>query len=354
MKIAPFLAPALLLFPSFPLHADSLTDLFPPDSKVVIGIRVHNLALSVTQTLIPKMRAAAAGWLKAVPLDNIDLLHDIDEVLLASSGAPAGKGSNSSGIVVVAGRFDVARLAEGAKTYRDVPLLECDGDAGSLVGLLDAGTAVIGDPVLVRAAIDQHLDKRVGKGRIDSVLNDRITSLRQRYDFWGLGDRPDGFALPLFDVSLMESIDRFQFGMQLASGLELTAEIHPRSAKDAEKVNIVLEGMETLVKGLDGSFDLRSESGAMKLTVSMPEADLRKASGPKTAAPATAPVPASVPVTEVPETGPTAAAEIAPAPAAPPVPAAAPAPAAPPVIAPKPAAPAEKTDTVILTLPGKK
>ncbi len=187
MKFVRCLLPFLLTLRAVPAAADTLTDLLPPDTKVVFGIRVHNLALSsVAQTFAAQAQAATAGWLKTVPLDGIDLLRDIDEVLIASTG----KGQSPQSIVVVAGRFDVARLAEGAKLYHEVPLLTGKAETDSAVALLENGAAILGDAPLVRAAIDQ----RAGKSRIDRALNDRITSLRQRYDIWGLGERAEGFA----------------------------------------------------------------------------------------------------------------------------------------------------------------
>jgi hypothetical protein len=187
---------------------------------VVFGIRVHGLVLSsMAHTFAAQAQTAAAGWLKAVPLDGIDLLRDIDEILIASSA----KAQSPSSLIVVTGRFDVARLTEGATRYHGVPLLAGETETDNVVALLDSGIALIGDPARVRAAIDQ----RGGKNRIDAALNDRITSLRQRYDIWGLGERPEGFVPPIPEVKVVESIERFQFGMQMANGLELGAEITP-------------------------------------------------------------------------------------------------------------------------------
>jgi hypothetical protein len=135
--------------------------------------------------------------------------------------------------VVVTGRFDVARLAEGAKRYGTVcPCWEAKRIPIAVVALLDGGTALIGDRTLVRAAID----RRGGTTGTDPTLNDRIASLRQRYDVWGLGEQPEGFAAPVPEAKAVESIDRFQFGIELSSGLELGAEIHTRSPPDAEKL----------------------------------------------------------------------------------------------------------------------
>src|ERR1700691_2404274 len=102
MKLARCVLPVLFALRALPAAGDTITDLFPPDTKVVFGIRVHNLAISsVAQSFAAQAHAAAAGWLKAVPMDGIDFLRDIDEVLIASSG----KGPNPSALVFVTGRF---------------------------------------------------------------------------------------------------------------------------------------------------------------------------------------------------------------------------------------------------------
>ena len=336
----------LLGMSALPAGADTLTDLLPPGTKVVFGIRVHNLALSsVAQEFAAQAQTAAAGWLKAVPLDGIDLLRDIDEVLIATSG----KGPNPPSLIVVTGRFNIARLAEGAERYHGIAMLSGDAESGTAVALFENGTALIGDTPLVRSAIDH----RGGKGRIDPTLNDRITSLRQRYDIWGLGEPADGLTSPIPEAKMLESVDRFQFGMQLANGLELTAEIHARSAEDGEKLNTALGMLAALLQGhgqsANGSkFDLKSEGGTLKLLVSISDEDLKKALSVETATLSSVKMQSATPVVssnEPAETGPSVPAET-------PAPAPVPAPVAPKPIAAK--TPDTETDTVIFKLPGKK
>jgi hypothetical protein len=354
MKFARYLLPAVLTLPAVSA-ADTLTDLLPPETKVVFGIRVHNLAISSTaQTFAAQAQAAAAGWLKAVPLDGIDFLRDIDEVLIATSG----KGKTPPAIIVVTGRFDVPRLAEGAKRYyRNVPLLEGEAAGDATVAVLDSSTAILGDANLVRAAID----RRGAQSRIDVALNDRITSLRQRYDIWGIGEQSEGFALPVPEAQVLESVDRFQFGIQMASGLELSAEIHARSAGDAGKLRTAVGTIAAIVKGQTSAstakFDLQADAETLKLSVYIPDAELQKTIEAETSALSPVSVAAPMAGADAEGSGPNTAPEAAPlAAATPPArPAAAQTAAAQP--APKPAAPKvldQDQDTVVFKLPGKK
>ncbi|MEI9975624.1 MAG: hypothetical protein WDO73_28305 [Ignavibacteriota bacterium] len=305
---------------------------------------------SVVQSFAPQAQAAAAGWLKAIPLHEIDLLRDIDEVLIASSG----KGKTPASILVVTGRFDAAHLAEGAERYHGVPLVR-GGASNSAVAVLDNATMIVGEIALVQAAIDQ----RVVKNRIDAALNDRITSMRQRYDIWGLGEPSEGIASAIPEAKMLESIDRFQFGMQLASGLELSAEIHARSLKDGEKLRDSLGMIAALLKGQNQSangnkFDLQVEGGTLKLAVSISDEELKKAiafhGAPSTVALAS-PAPMAT-TSDATEGGPNVTPEASPvAPVTKAVPASAskttPAPCTARVVAPE-------ADTVVFKLPGKK
>ena len=354
MKFARYIFPVVLTLPAASAAADTLTDLLPPETKVVFGIRVHNLAISSTaQAFASQAQSAAAGWLKAVPLDGIDFLRDIDEVLIATSG----KGKTPPALVVVTGRFDIPRLAKGVKRYyRNVPLLVGEAESDAVVALLDSSTAVLGDANLVRAAID----RRGAKTGIEADLNDRITSLRQRYDIWGIGDRTEGFTSLVPEVKILESADRFQFGMQMASGLELSAEIHARSSADAGKLRTAVGMIAAVVKGRTAAsaakFDLQADGGTLKLSVYIPEAELKKTIEAETAA--LSPVSVSAPVASADGEagGPSQAPE------APSLATAAPAQSASVQAAaaqPAPKLPAPKVldqdqDTVVFKLPGKK
>jgi hypothetical protein len=80
----------------------------------------------------------------------------------------------------------------------------------------------------------------------------------------------------------LQSVDRFAFGVTLANGLELTADLHVRSPKDLEKLSASLQFLEVMLKaqpagGNEARFDLRTEDGAIHLSLSIPEEALKKA-----------------------------------------------------------------------------
>ena len=346
MKLAHSLLPLLLCAHAVPVHADVLTDFFPPDTKVVFGTRVHNLELSsVAQSFSKQAQEAGASWLKMAPFAGLNILRDIDEVMLCNSG----KGNNTPSLIVVAGRFDVAKMAAGAKLYHDVPVLGGEKEQSSLIAFLDDHTILAGNATLVHNAIDH----RAGGARIDTAFNDRLTSLRQRYDVWGVGERTPDPAAAKPGTAGLDFLDRFQFGVQLASGLELTAELHAKSAADLEKLSASLQLMASVLKGKSNTtngpkFELKTEDSTVKLTLSIPEADLLKIVNSELAvlSPGAKPATAPEPPASTPETAP------APLPA-PPVPPSKPMPIA--AVKPANAQVFDKDgNTLILQLPGKK
>ena len=361
MKLAQCVLSLLVIGQSMPAFADTLTDLLPSETKVVFGIRVHNIAFSpLVKSLASQANGMTGDWMKLIPSIGFDPLRDIDEVLIAT----AGEGKTAPTLLIAAGRFDVAKLGEHARLYRNVPMLGGEKEGDGVIALLSPELALAGDQAMVRAAID-HRD---GGTKIDRALNDRITSLRQRYDVWGLGDHPGAFAQQLGDAKGLESVDRFQFGMQLTSGLELSGEVHVASAEEAEKLNQSLQLMAMMLKSQqtsDGAkFDLQVDGGTLKFAVSIPDAELKKMMQPEAAEPKTAAEPAT---STVPATSPELGLSAKPAPsevsglAPAPTPVVEPAKVDPVKIEAKPAAKVtprtifdKEGNTVVVTLPGKK
>src|ERR1017187_87598 len=281
MKLAQSLLVPLLAVRAVPAADAALTDFFPAGTKVVLGINVRKVAESplaqagLTQAKAQvQSQAAAADWLKLASLAGFDPLRDIDEVLVATNA----EGQNPPSLIVVRGRFDVARLAAGAKRYLDVPLLGGDQPTDGVVALLNASTALAGDRPTVLATLD-HL----GNGtQIDAGLAKRIAAARKRHELWGLGDRPGGFVAPAPQASALESIDRFQFGVSVSHGLELGAEIHARSPKDAEQLSATLGMLQAMIQAKQptagaAKFDVHAEDGTIKVSMTVPEAEVLKA-----------------------------------------------------------------------------
>jgi len=253
--------------------ADFAPDFLPADTKVMFGLNVRTLMAS------PLLKDSGADvakmgdeWLKVVSLVGFDPLHDLDDVLVAASG---GK-TNATGLIVLRGRFDLARLGAGAPRYHGVAMVQPNKADKSILALLDGTTALAGDAAVVRAAIDRR-----GHGApLSASMAARVKSLSERFDIWGFGEVPPGLIPPGGQSKELESIDRFEFGLRVAKGVELGVEIHARSAEDATK----LAGMAQMLKLMAASqgqqvpnFDVQVTDGTVKLSMAISEEEIKKA-----------------------------------------------------------------------------
>jgi hypothetical protein len=255
----------------------ALQNYLPPDTKVVMGLRVRALTESSlfqdgVQQSGQSAKAMSESWTKLTAFAGFDPMHDVDEVLLTS----AADRENAPALLVVRGRFNVEKLSVGAQRYHGVALKgSSDKSATSVVGLLDATTALVGEPPMVKAAIDRRGQPAV----YDAALAARVASLRERFDLWGTGERPQGFVAPGGQNEQLNSIDRFEFGIRITNGLELGAEVHARSTKDAEKLAATMAMLQMMAKAQSSTakFDLKVEDDTVKLSFAVSEAELKKA-----------------------------------------------------------------------------
>ncbi|HUA59258.1 MAG TPA: hypothetical protein VML19_10920 [Verrucomicrobiae bacterium] len=247
----------------------SVLELAPAGTNAAIGINVRGL---LDSPMAKEIKTAAAGHkgfsgLPGAPkIDGFDPFKDLDQLVVF---VQSGSGKPST-LLVLTGRFDVEKMGAGAKKYHDVPLLEAS--QGQVLAVLDGATGIYGEQELVQQAIDRR-----GSGtQLGADLAARIDAARQKYDAWGLGEFPDGIAVPGEAESMFRSIDRFSFGASLRQGLELNLEAHAKSPEDASKIAAALSLLETAIKAApkngDGTkFEVHSDNGTFQIAVSVPQ-----------------------------------------------------------------------------------
>jgi len=281
MKPSLFLLPLLLAMPAFCAEDSNLLDLLPSDAQVVFGIRVRSVVDSeLGRNISTELKGQAADWQKLLDASGFDPLHDLDEVLIASTGA----GKKAPTLAVARGTFDVAKLAPNAEQYKGVPLVSGKTTQGQGVfAFLDNSTALAGDLDMVKAAID----RRGEPAHLDSTLGRKVAEYHDHYDVWAVVNRMDGLQgyVPKSNgpADALNSIDRFQFGMSVTKGLELVAEAHARSAKDAQQLASMLQFLDMMTKASPQSpatgtkFSFKSENGTLKVSLSVSEEEMKKA-----------------------------------------------------------------------------
>jgi hypothetical protein len=268
---------ALLLAARLLPGADAgLPDFLPTGTKVVIGVRLRAITGSpLFQGVASQAMSAGSDWMTIASMIGFDPLKDIDEILIASTADR----QNAPALLVVRGRFDVARLSAGANRYRGVPLLSGGKGPDSMIALLDASTALAGDAPTVRTAID----RRGSGGRISAALAQQVEALRGRYDIWGAGQVQPGAVPAAGQASGFDSVDRFEFGLLVTHGIEVSAELHARSPKDLEKLAASLQFFRMAIaaqpqqSSADIKWETHVEGDTLKLSLAVPENVLQRA-----------------------------------------------------------------------------
>lgn len=239
----------------------SLPEFVPAGTKIVIGVQVRRILDSPLAAGLNSPQMAMATQMAKGKLGGIDILKDIDEVVIAMTGT----GQDGPALAVIKGRFDI----KPTETYHGVGV---HNDGKTLSALLNSSTLLSGDEASVHDAID-------GKGSpLNPALAVKAGDLASRYDIWGVGeDLP-----PSKEPGVMSTMDHFSFGAALQKGLEITADVHVRSAKDAEKMKSSLGFFEMILAGQKKQkggpkFDIHTEGGTVSISLSIPEQELKKA-----------------------------------------------------------------------------
>jgi len=247
-----------------------------PDTKVVLGVNVRGMIDNpIFGDAVAEIRAKSAGLLAQTPLAGFDPLQDLDEIVIATSG----KGEKPPAIVVLKGRFPVEQLSRVATRYHEVPILQSPQQPEGVLALIDSSTVIAGTANEVRQAIDRNAAPANA-----GALIARAETLRARYGIWGFGDGIEPAASRTSRPGDLSAVDRFEFGLAFDRGLRVSAEIHLRTAEEAEKMAATLrliEGMINNQKGKrpskDPGFELRAEKGSLKFSFVIPEAEMKKA-----------------------------------------------------------------------------
>jgi hypothetical protein len=270
-----FAVAALLVSVRFASAADgSLAEFAPPGTRAVIGLHVRSILDSpLVQSLTAEFLKAAGGKMPATALfPGFDPLKDLDEVVIASTM----EGANPPSVVICRGRFPVDELAKGAVVYRGVPIRAANDKDG--VAVLDPGTVLAGTVGDLRAAIDR---RERHAGELSPALAQRVARLSGKYAIWGAGSVPKAFHAPAGSPEALNAFDRFDFGIGLENGLNMTATLHARSPEEIQKMAATFQMIEMMAKAqpdASGSkFETHVENGSLTLSLAVPEEALKKA-----------------------------------------------------------------------------
>ncbi len=267
--------------PAYCADSTDLLDLLPPSAKIVLGVHVRDvLKSSLAKGVTSQAHVSTTEMSKMVPITAFDPLTDLDEVIFASSA----EGQNPPMLIAARGKFDLTRLTSKGKLYHGVRLIVTESEnEDSGFAFLDGSTVITGDLAEIKAAIDRRASSKV----YDQVRWAQLAEYRDKYAVWGVADRPSGLVkrLPNYTPApVLDAIDRVQFGVGFTKGLEIAAELHPRSGDDVAQLTDSLKLFETMVKAARPSLDEgtkigieTADDGTMKITLALSEEQLAKA-----------------------------------------------------------------------------
>ena len=240
----------------------AVPDYLPPGTKMIVGVNIRALADSPILKGVADARTMSAQPLPGMAglpfpgmsFAGIDFTKDLDDLIIASTG----EGEKAPALFILRGRFPSAMKP------------------GDTFALLDPNTLIGGDAALVRAAMSGR------RSALAPSLAARVAALDGRYDIWAVGEVPKGIQSSAATAPEFQAIDRFDFGASLRNGLDLMAQLHVRTAQDAEKLVQMAKFLEMMIAmqpktGPSGvKFDLKSDANTITLAMFIPEDELKK------------------------------------------------------------------------------
>ncbi len=247
----------------------------PADTKILIGVQARTIIDSDWgKALIEQVKSASGdAWAKAMPLKGFDLLQNLDEVWIASSSME----NKAPSLVILRGRFDPSHLPAAIGRYHTVPLIPIDAKREQLLAFVDPSTILAGDRFSVERAIDRR-----GLKAVDAHLAAAASALRTRYWIWAVAEHLDGVSASKSAPQGIQALDSFEFGLALNHDLEMAAQLHMRSAEDAQKMLGTMAVFEMMAKNQQkgasqASIESHLTGKTVDVSLRVPEEELKQA-----------------------------------------------------------------------------
>jgi hypothetical protein len=218
-----------------------LESLIPADAVFIVGGNIDEVReTSVYQNLLSRVPLTQLD--EFTRQTGVDPRKDLSQVLSCSNG--------KSGVLMARGKFKVtdleARLQSRGATRSSYRNHDLFGSERLSFLFLNGSTAIVGP------ASDLHsiLDRGSGAG-LPPTLRDLVRTIPANDQVWaaltgGLGNL--NLAVPQDSnlaniMSALKSIDTATIGMDLRSGIGLTAEVASKSERDAKFIHDMLKGV---------------------------------------------------------------------------------------------------------------
>lgn len=245
MKPLIFAAAALLTVFSGTLPAldSQLLNLVMPDAKVLAGVNVTQAKSSpFGQYLLSQVTAGNDGIAQLAAVTGFDPTRDVNELLVASNGAPG----DHTGLLTATGTFNVASIVAFAtahggssQTYSGVTIL-MDPKQTHGIAFLSGSLVAAGDVADVKAAIDRRANPSI----LPAALVTQAQQLSAADDAWALTTvplsslRPATAPAPTNGVAgglqnALGSVQSLAGGVKFGATVNFTAQAQADNAQDA-------------------------------------------------------------------------------------------------------------------------
>ena len=243
----------------------------PPEATVLSFANVREVMDSDLRRRLREIQPELDGQREFQERTGIDIERDIEYVV---GGLVPDGSSRTSGIAILAGRFDVERLEAlalehggAAADYRGRRLITIAGEPIAMA-FLESGVIAIGSEPVVRRTIDLPFTG----GGVDS--NDSLLGLLRHVDggstAWTVGrldDAVDGGWLPDQVESQVSQVAAFAVGARINGGVRGSLTAEARDEETGRNLRDLLQGFLALARLQVGSRpELRGLLDSMRLT----------------------------------------------------------------------------------------
>lgn len=253
----------LVAFLPISIAADpALLRLAMDQPRVIAGLDVAQAKNSpLGQRILDEMKVHDDSLQELLASTGFDPRKDLHEVILMSDGIA----QKSHSLILARGTFDRVKITQFLQTHGKVKvedyrgtqiLLPSDNEMSHMAGaiaILDASTAVVGDPGLVRQAIDH---KNGAPGSLPAEVGKLVNDWSAKNHAWFVSVAPLrelGVGTPGNDRLLPNGIPtdavlQARAGVHFGAVIDISGEAIARSDKDAEALADVLRFFRSAVR----------------------------------------------------------------------------------------------------------
>jgi hypothetical protein len=238
-----------------------------PEAQMLAGINLKAVMNSQAAGEWKSQLQKAAGG--AMPLEMIqgmdesgvlgELFQHVDRVFLSMSEIPQNT-NKAQGTVALVGDFDLAALRKfmakqgGVKSlYRGVEVWQ-NGKAADnvMIALASPQVLALGDKASIRKAVSHFA---VGDGSLlERPVYKRAVALAQENDIWIAGQIPAAASATLEGpAQMMKSLESFELGVRMQSGLGLDLNLYAHSPEEAAGIAAALKGLAQMAANNSGN-----------------------------------------------------------------------------------------------------